>query len=348
MIPKLLNPIGQATALCQATGQVFERLRQIAWLRVVALMALMLWGGTASAQIAPANQGNTPDPIASTQLDQSNQSEQKKSANSPIDKNAALLEKYAQLSGSLASNAYGRPLFLESLETASTVNGDVYAVLNSPYATVSNKFKNEHNWCEVMILPINTKYCHETSVGGRPGLRVHIGKKTEQDLADTFGLDFNFNVTAASPKFVAVQLNAIKGPLGTHHYKIELSALPLPDGKTYMHLHYEYSYGFTSRLAMQAYLATVGNGKVGFTRLNGTYVDGMRGAVERNTMRYYLAIDAYLANMASPAAQQFDGRLEYWFTATQKYPAQFGDIEKSAYLTMKKNEYQRQQTSPGS
>jgi hypothetical protein len=51
-----------------------------------------------------------------------------------------------------------------------------------------------------------------------------------------------------------------------------------------------------ARMAMQAYLLTAGRDKIGFSitskKADGppTYIAGVRGAVERNAMRYYLAI----------------------------------------------------------
>ena len=57
---------------------------------------------------------------------------------------------------------------------------------------------------------------------------------------------------------------------------------------------------------MQGYLATIGRDKVGFSivgsRADGqpVYVHGTRGVIERNTMRYYVAIEAYLSTMALP------------------------------------------------
>ena len=41
--------------------------------------------------------------------------------------------------------------------------------------------------------------------------------------------------------------------------------VPLPEGKTFMHLRYGYEYGTAAKLAMQGYLATVAAGKVGFS-----------------------------------------------------------------------------------
>ena len=39
-------------------------------------------------------------------------------------------------------------------------------------------------------------------------------------------------------------------------------------------------------------------------------------------MRYYLAIDAYLGALATPAPARFEQSLERWFDATELYPRQ--------------------------
>ncbi|MBC7609179.1 MAG: hypothetical protein H7228_06310 [Polaromonas sp.] len=264
----------------------------------------------------------------------------------------ALLEKHAALTGQLAQNAFGRPLVIESFEGNSAVNGNAYAVLDSPFSNVSAAFKSPNRWCEVMILHINTKYCRANSDAIPSLLKVNIGKKTPQDLNDAFALEFSMRLTSPSANHLAVQLNAEKGPLGTSNYRIELQAVPLPDGKTFMHLRYSYGYGMLGRMAMQGYLATIASGKVGFTTLTAgkkpVYVSGMRGTVERNTMRYYLAIEAYLASLAKPQPQQLNARLEHWFDATEQYPLQLHEMDKTSYLTMKKTEYQRQQAGSAS
>lgn len=265
---------------------------------------------------------------------------------------ATLLKKHAALAGQLASNPYGRPLFLQSSETTNMVSGDAYAVLESPFATFSATFKSPNHWCDVLILHINTKYCRAGADTSPSTLKMRIGKKTEQELRDAFALEFAYELAAASPSYIAVQLNAPEGPLGTSNYRIELQAIPLGEGKTFMHLRYSYGYGVAGRLAMQGYLATVGRGKVGFTQVNegqkSYFVGGMRGTVERNTMRYYLAIEAFLASLGQPTAQQFNTRLRYWFDATEEYSRQLHEVDLDYYLSMKKAEYQRQKnSSPG-
>jgi hypothetical protein len=64
--------------------------------------------------------------------------------------------------------------------------------------------------------------------------------------------------------------------------------------------------------------------------------------VERNTMRYYLTIEAYLAALNQPANKQLDKRLERWFDSTEQYAKQLHEMERSDYLEMKTKEYQRQ------
>ena len=67
--------------------------------------------------------------------------------------------------------------------------------------------------------------------------------------------------------------------------------------------------------------------------------------VERNTMRYYLAIDAYLAALTAPPKDQLEKRLQYWFNATEQYARQLHEVERNDYFEMKRKEYQRQQTA---
>ena len=229
------------------------------------------------------------------------------------------------------------------------VSGHAYAVLDAPFATVSATLKNPGHWCDVMILHINTKFCKAGTEAASPILNVNVGKKTAQDLSDTFAIAFAFRQLSAAAGYLAVQLNAAKGPLGTNNYQIELRAVPLRNGKTFMHLRYSYAYGIAGRLAMQGYLATIGSQKVGFTPLGSArkqgFIGGMRGAIERNTMRYYLAIDAYLDSLNVPVPQQLNMRLEQWFKSTEQYPEQLHEMDLTTYLALKKAELQRQQTA---
>ena len=116
-----------------------------------------------------------------------------------------------------------------------------------------------------------------------------------------------------------------------------MSAIPLDGGRTFMHLSYSYGYGTAGRMAMQAYLATAGSDKVGFTvtgkdaKGQPIHIGGMRGAIERNAMRYYLAIDAYLESLRAPADQQVEKSIQTWFDATERYPRQLREMDRKTY-----------------
>jgi hypothetical protein len=179
---------------------------------------------------------------------------------------------------------------------------------------------------------------------------VSIGKKTAQPIKDAYPIVFSYRVAAATAKYLEIQLNAPEGPLSTRNYRIQLQAVPVGNDRTFLHLTYSYAYGLAGRLAMKTYLATIGRGKVGFTPAGKQpggqpkYIGGMRGVVERNAMRYYLAIDAYLGALTTPPPLRFQRRLHSWFIATEQYPKQLREVSRTAYFNMKRSEYLRQQT----
>src|SRR6185295_20126211 len=117
------------------------------------------------------------------------------------------------------------------------------------------------------------------------------------------------------------------------------------------HLSYSYDYGMAGRIAMQAYLSTTGRNKVGFSVVERgpdgapVYMRGERGVIERNTMRYYLALEAYLGALGVPAAERQEKRLNDWFTAIERYPRQLRDeMDREQYLSMKRRELARRQS----
>jgi hypothetical protein len=261
-----------------------------------------------------------------------------------------LRAKYDSLESQLRQNQFKRPVVVDSIETPNRLTGDVYAIVEYPFDAVSAGLKPADNWCDVMILHINTKYCRAATGPSGTILKVNIGKKTPEKLAVVARVEFNYRVAALTPEYLEIMLNAKDGPLGTSDYRIRLEAVALPNAKTFLHLTYSYSMNFVGRLAVQTYLTTIGRGKVGFTEVgkqaNGQpdYIDGVRGLVERNTMRYYLAIDSFLESASAAPAAQLEQRLQSWFTAVERYPRQLHEMDRTAYLEMKRAEYLRQQT----
>ncbi len=261
---------------------------------------------------------------------------------------AGLRARHAELQKALASSPFGSPLHLASSESSDSVSGSIYAVIAQPFSTAAPALERPAAWCEILFLHQNTKYCRPSADAKRPMLNVVIGKKYDQPLEDAFRVDFNFGVPAKSADYLQVLMNADKGPLSTRNYRILFEAVPLDAGRTFIHLAYSYNYGTAGKLAMQFYLGTTGSDKVGFTvtgkQADGTpqYIGGMRSVVERNTMRYYLAIDSYLGAQSLPPQARIDKILRDWYAATERYARQLHEMDQAEYLTMKRREYQRQ------
>src|SRR5213075_2228103 len=91
----------------------------------------------------------------------------------------ALRAKHASLGPQLATNAFGGPLVLQSEEASRRIEGDVYAVLDHPFATVSAALTDPAQWCDILILHLNTKYCRLTGSGADTVLDVRVGRKVE-------------------------------------------------------------------------------------------------------------------------------------------------------------------------
>ena len=262
---------------------------------------------------------------------------------------ASLRAKYGELREQLRSNNFQRALHIDSSEDGEALHGDVYAVLEHSFTSVSRALKDPGDWCSILILPFNTRYCHAAEANGGARLQVRIGRKFDQPVQDAYRLDFGLRPVAATPDYLESRLDAATGPLGTRDYRITVSAVPLDARRTFLRLSYSYGYGMAGRLAMQGYLATVGADKVGFTVVgrdgNGRpiHIGGVRGAIERTAMRYYLAIDAHLASLGVPPDQQLEKKIETWFEATERYPRQLREMDRATYMAMKRGEFERQQ-----
>src|SRR6185369_1204143 len=260
-------------------------------------------------------------------------------AASPAEAARALRARYVQLSEQLENGAIQRGIFLESIDSSHAPRGDVYAVMDYPFATVAAAFASPANWCESLILHLNVQYCRAGTSGGRAQLSAAVGKKTNQPLEDTHRINFAYRVAESGADYARVELSSPEGPLGTGNYLIVLELTVIDERHAFMHLQYSYTQGFMARCAARIYFSTRGRDKVGFTWIHDDddpphLVRGIRGAMERNTMRYYLAIDAYLQTRGSPPTQRFGQSLERWFADTERFARQLHEVQHDDYITM--------------
>ncbi|WP_295856073.1 hypothetical protein [uncultured Xylophilus sp.] len=263
---------------------------------------------------------------------------------------AELRARYDSLRPALRRNDFQRPMVIESTEQSGRLQGDVFAVLDYPFQRVVQGLSEPALWCDVLILPFNTKYCRARGEEGGPAmLDVRIGRRADQPAEQAYRLSFTWQKAAATDDYSESRVTAPTGPLGTKDYRISVEAIPLDGGRSFMHLRYAYASGVAGRLAMQAYLATAGADKIGFSVVGQDVegrpqrIGGVRGAVERNAMRYYLAVDTALEALAVAPEARRERRIQQWFTATERYPEQLHEMDRATYVAMKRREYERQQ-----
>ncbi len=265
-----------------------------------------------------------------------------------------LRQKFAVLKPQLDNNQFQSPLHLNSVELDYSIRGDIYAVMDYPHADISRALNDPErgpaSLCQIMMLHPNTKYCRVLNGKNGTILNTKIGKKQEQPLEEAYDMDFSYrNDGVPGNGYMRIELKSAAGPFSTKDYLIMIRVVGVDANRSFLHLSYSLGYGFAARTAIKVYLATIGRDKVGFTRLDNPpgaeprYIRGLRGVVERNTMRYYLAIEAFLNSTYLPPDKQLSRRLTRWFDASEKYARQLHEVNRQDYLQMKYDENQRLQ-----
>jgi len=270
-------------------------------------------------------------------------------ANHPVHAdNAELFSTYQQIKTRLDQNVYGLPIHIQSVDSAKRPRGEVYGIIRFPFATVKAAMTVPDNWCDIVSLHLNIKACTYRPQNDQCRLTFYSGRKYYEAPEDAYRLDYHYQVTATTRDYFQVELAARDGPLNTSDYLIVAEAIPLDDSSTFIHFSYAYRQGFLARLATKAYLATLGHDKIGFTVIarddngNPIFIHGTRGILERNAVRYFFAVQAYLETLKDPESIRFRKRIVRWFDLTERYSAQLHELDKKEYISNKIREYQNQ------
>jgi hypothetical protein len=268
-----------------------------------------------------------------------------------------LLDTYHRNMAKLETSSFGLPIFLESFERADRVNVDVYGIFDYPFSSVVNVLNVPANWCDIVSLHPNVKACTYMELPGTWLLTFYIGRRFYQPPEDARQVLFHFRNVSQQQGYLDIILSADAGPFGTKDHSMRFEALPL-GGRTFVHVSYAYSDSAALRFAGRVYFTTLGRGKVGFT-VTGTdgnsmpvYIGGSRGAIERNAVRYYFAIQSFMNTLRYPEESRFSMRTIKWYDLTSRYRKQLFDLEKKDYVDFKAKEHMNQvilqrKTSPG-
>lgn len=248
----------------------------------------------------------------------------------------------------LETNSFGLPLFLESLERDDKVQVDVYGIFYYPFHSLVGTLRMPGTWCEIVSLHPNIKACISRDMPSAELLTFYIGRKDYQTPEEARQVVYQFWNIEQQQGYLDIVLSAEAGPFGTRDHRLRFEAMPLDGERTFVHVSYTYGDSAALRLAVKFYFATLGRGKVGFTVIgtdsngNPVFIDGPRGAIERNAVRYYFAIQSYLDTLHYPEKNRFTMRISSWYDLTTRFRRQLFELDKNDYLTVKTKEHLRQ------
>ena len=265
----------------------------------------------------------------------------------PQTSETALRASLERLSSRLKSNEFQRPIYLASSETSNGLTGEVYGIVDYPIGVIRASLGEPDYWCDVLMLHINNRACQVSNGQAGRILTLSVVRRYDQPAEKAFGVAFTYRLVSTHEHYFSAQLTAGSGPLGTSNYRIVIEAIPISNTRSFLHFSYSYDHSTVTRLGTQAYFATFGRGKVGFTVLRKApsgepeLIGGMLGLVERNSMRYFLTVDAYLSAADASATTAFERRLDYWFKACETYPRQLHEVDWDTYRDLKRADAQQ-------
>ncbi len=212
------------------------------------------------------------------------------------------------------------------------VGGEAFGLLDIEFEAFRQALAQHSRWCDMLLLHLNNKSCSTAAEGGRVTLSLGVVRRYDIPADQAFALAFQHQQVETGPRRFAVRLDAPSGPASTRDIQIVLEAMPAPGGRTFARLSYSYGQGFMTAAALRLYFATFGRSKVGFSEVGRTpngqpeLIGGIRGLVERNAMRYFLALQALFAADAQPQ------RARRWFELTEQHPRQLHEPTLEQYL----------------
>jgi len=227
----------------------------------------------------------------------------------------------------------------------SKIHCAVYGLMDHPFAMIRKMLLNPGNWCDILSLHTNIKACTWEKIEHHQDiLTLYVGRKYYQKPEDALKLALEFHGADSPEEYFQVRLSADKGPFFTRHYRVELDAVPLPSGKTFIRLSYEYDFGEALETALKIYYATLGRKKVGFTVVgtdkkgNPVYVKGNQGLIERNAVRSYISIQSFMETLKYPEHTRFEKRIHRWYALVNEFPKQLYDLSENEYIRNKVQE----------
>jgi len=258
----------------------------------------------------------------------------------------SLLEKYQRLKNGDSITLPDTRINLTSSVQDDLLSAEVNNILHTPFDTLATVLSQANNWCQILPLHFNIKACTHEEHNDAEILTLYSGRKIYQHPEDSYQMTYQFEVIQWDDSQLSLRLRADHGPLNTRDYIIELDALRIKEG-TLLHIHSSYRSSMLSSILTSTYLSTLGSYKIGFSQIEqdgkSRPVQGIRGIIERNVMRYQLAINAFLNTRSLPETIRHEAMLASWFKQNDSFPQQLHEMDEAEYMKIKRRERQNQQ-----
>ena len=258
---------------------------------------------------------------------------------------ATLFDHYHLLKNGKNTTLPGTRINLISSVQDDVLSAEVNSILRTPFKTFAAALTQASNWCQVLPLHFNIKACTFETREGIEMLTVYTGRKVYQSPEDSYEMTYQFEIISQDASQLSLRLHADHGPIGTSDYLIELDAVPVAKG-TLLHIHSSYRPSWFSSMLTSTYLSTFGRNKIGFSQIEqdgeSHPVQGIRGIIERNVMRYQIAIKAFFSTQSQTDTSRHEAMLASWFKQNNSYP-QLHEMDEAEYLEIKREERDNQQ-----
>lgn len=246
---------------------------------------------------------------------------------------------YRELTANIESNPFNAPVAVQSGEQGDTVSAEVHGVLDQPFAVVADVLGEAQSWCSFMTLSLHIKACTWTPATST--ITLYVGTKDYQTPDEAYEVQYRFKANR-EPEHIVVELDSSHGPMGAKRNRIAVEAMSM-NGETILHFTSSIEMSTVSRLATATYLATLGRHRIGFSMVEDgegkkTPVKGVKGMIERNAMRYYLALQTHIEQRKEPETLRFERSINAWFDLTERYHDQLYEVSREKYIENKKSE----------
>jgi hypothetical protein len=254
-----------------------------------------------------------------------------------------LRARYEALLPVLEDSPFGVPLHLQSEDIDGHVGSEIHAVLDHEFEAFRAALRSPAGWCELISLHPFLRACTLDAADSPADLTVYHGSRKPAPLEKARRSQYRWERQVDASDFFKVAMQSDSQLVGTSDYRLTLEAIPLDNQRVFLRVGFSFRYGTFASMLMGTYF-TFMRGRPGFTVVDHTeegepvLVTGKVAALERNVMRFYLALQTYLEGTAQPEAERAEWRWRRWYALSTKYPRQLFDMEESVYMDRKQHD----------